>query len=147
MSKAIDFKRLFSDPAFAGVYFASEADLAPALKEAKASGLACFHMDGKSMDGKKQLFNQAATVMHFPDYFANNWDSFEECITDFEWIDNPGFVLQFDHIDHLQEKHPADLENFIDIMIDTCEYWNDEGKALYVLLSGKEAPEHTKRLK
>jgi RNAse (barnase) inhibitor barstar len=113
---------------------------------AKKAGYAYFHLDGKAMDGKKALFNQAATVMHLPDYFASNWDSFEECVTDFEWLDNPGFVIHFEHIEHFQQHHGAELETFIEMMIDVCEYWDEEKRPMLVVLSGGKLPKHAKKL-
>jgi RNAse (barnase) inhibitor barstar len=140
-------KALFLSSSAGGVFHSANSALHEETKAlAKEHKFSFFHLDGKQMDGKKQLFNQAATVMHLPEYFANNWDSFEECITDFEWLESAGFVIYFDHINHFQEHHSSELETFVEILIDACEYWTDEKRPMLVIMHGGKAPKGTKKL-
>ena len=38
------------------------------------------------MGSGPQLFDEMAAAMQFPWYFGDNWDAFDECINDLEWI-------------------------------------------------------------
>jgi hypothetical protein len=59
-------------------------------------------VNGGQCRSKGDLFHEFATVLKFPHYFGNNWDAFEECLGDLEWLDcehvlvfisNAGLVL------------------------------------------------------
>lgn len=128
---------LFESGAPSGVYWLKSA-VPPAeiRKLAVGHGLAYFHLEGKSIERKEQFLNQAATVMHFPDYFSSNWDAFEECITDFEWLDTGGFVIHFDHTDNFANHHESQLETVVELFQDAADYWKAEDKPFLVLLSG-----------
>lgn len=138
---------LFESDSPSGVYWLKTAE-APATvsKLAKAKGLAAFHLEGKSIERKEQFLNHAATVMHFPDYFSSNWDAFEECITDFEWVDAEGFVIYFDHTDNFANHHESQLETVVELFQDAVDYWKDEGKPMLVLLSGAHPVPGVKKL-
>jgi hypothetical protein len=85
--------------------------------------------------------------MHFPAHFGDNWDALEECLTDLEWIDGDGYVIYYDHIDGLLEKHPDQFETLIEILRDSVKSWKEDGEAMVVLLSGTKPPKGVSRLK
>ncbi|MDX2220213.1 MAG: barstar family protein [Burkholderiales bacterium] len=139
--------KLFEADAPRGVFWLKDAESpATVAKLAKAKGLAYFHLEGKSIEKKEQFLNHAAIVMHFPDYFGNNWDAFEECITDFEWLDAEGFVIHFDHTDNFAAHHESQLETVVELFQDAVDYWKGEGKPMLVLLSGSEPVPGVKKL-
>jgi RNAse (barnase) inhibitor barstar len=47
-----------------------------------------FKIDGKYCDTKEKLFNTFSDILSFPSYFGKNWDAFNDCIHDLEWIKN-----------------------------------------------------------
>jgi RNAse (barnase) inhibitor barstar len=114
---------------------------------AKASGYACFHIDGKNISRKEQLLNHAATALHFPKGFGHNWDALEECLRDLEWIDGDGYVIYYDHIDGLLGAHPDQFETFLEIVRDAVATWKEDDEAMVVLLSGSKAPKGVAKLK
>lgn len=140
--------KLFEEDAPRGVFWLKSPESPAAVgKLAKAKGLAYFHLEGKSIEKKEQFLNHAATVMHFPDYFGNNWDAFEECITDFEWMDEAeGFVIHFDHTDNFAAHHESQLETVIELFQDAVDYWKGEGKPMLVLLSGSDPVQGVKKI-
>jgi RNAse (barnase) inhibitor barstar len=40
-----------------------------------------FELYGKKINSKEIFLKQAAEAMEFPQYFGNNWDAFDEPIT------------------------------------------------------------------
>ena len=113
---------------------------------AKRAGFAFFHIEGKNIGRKEQLLNHVATALHFPKGFGHNWDALEECLTDLEWVDAEGYVIYYDHIDPLLEKHPDQFETLVEILRDAVASWKEDGAAMVVLLSGAKAPKGVAKL-
>jgi hypothetical protein len=55
--------------------------------------LVCRTVHGEKAKTTEGLFKEFATALQFPDYFGENWDAFDECITDLEWLPADGYVL------------------------------------------------------
>ena len=48
-------------------------------------GAKCKHGPG--------LFDEFAAAWQFPPYFGENWDAFDECLADLEWLPASAYVL------------------------------------------------------
>jgi RNAse (barnase) inhibitor barstar len=114
---------------------------------AKRAGFAFFHIEGKNITRKEQFLNHVATALHFPKDFGHNWDAFEECLTDLEWVDADGYVIYYDHIDGLHNAHPDQFETLVEIVRDAVASWKEDGSAMVVLLSGTKPPKGVPKLK
>lgn len=140
-------KKLFDVQPPSGVYWLkSHVAVDELSKLSKAHHMAFFHLEGKKIEKKEQFLNHAAVAMHFPDHFGNNWDAFEDCITDLEWIDAEGYVIYFDHTEAFAEHHESQLETVTELFQDAVTYWKGEGKPMLVLLSGSQPAEGIKRI-
>jgi hypothetical protein len=74
------------------------------------------------------LFDEFAAALQFPCYFGENWDAFDECITDLSWL--PGDAYQFLIVRsiHLLDQEPADrLKLFLTIVQRAGEEWSAPG--------------------
>jgi RNAse (barnase) inhibitor barstar len=137
---------LLQDRKHGGVY---RLESAPPLKEmekqAKNAGYAFFDIEGQKIQKKEQFLNHAALSMRFPEHFGNNWDAFEDCLTDLSWIaednDVAGYVILFDHCDHFAQASPNHFETLIEIFRSAVEYWHGQGRAMFILLHGKAGEE------
>lgn len=114
---------------------------------AKRSGFAFFHLEGKNIARKEQLLNHAATALHFPKSFGQNWDGLEDCLTDLEWVDADGYVIYYDHIDAFLTAQPDQFETLVEILRDAVASWKEDGSAMVVLLSGTKGPKGVAKLK
>ena len=129
-------KQLFANGKPSGVHWLKQqAPVAEVAKLAKSKGMAFFHIEGKHIQKKEQFLNHVSMAMHFPDYFGHNWDAFEECITDLDWVDADGYVIYFDHTDGFAAQHESQLETVVELFADAVAYWKREGNAMLVLLS------------
>jgi RNAse (barnase) inhibitor barstar len=52
-----------------------------------------IYIDGKNCLTKAALFDTFKSALPFPDYFTNNWDSFEEIINDLTFEDPTTIIL------------------------------------------------------
>ena len=145
---ALDALKTLLEDEKGGVFFLPEhappKDVAAAAKRAK---FAYFHIEGKLIARKEQLLNHVATALRFPDYFGGNWDALEECLADMEWVDAPGYLIYYDHIDTLAKEHPDQLQTFVEICRDAVASWKEDGTPMVVLLSGTKAPKGVSKLK
>jgi len=129
-------KQIFDNGKPSGVHWLKQhAPVPEVAKLAKSKGMAFFHIEGKNIQKKEQFLNHVSMAMHFPDYFDHNWDAFEECITDLDWVDADGYVIYFDHTDGFANHHESQLETVIELFDDAVAYWKGEGNAMLVLLS------------
>jgi RNAse (barnase) inhibitor barstar len=143
MSSARELSELLSRRGEAGVYRLAHAHTVKEVeKAAKAAKMAFFHIEGAKIEKKTQFLNHAALALRFPEYFGNNWDAFEDCLTDLSWVDTEaGYVIYFDHVDPLLEHAHAHFETLLELFVDAVEYWKEQGRAMFVLLHGKRAKE------
>ena len=79
----------------------------------------CGHY--KSMD---DLFVKMAYVLSFPDYFwlGNRWDSLNDCMQDFGWIDEEFISIRFSDFFVMGSNLPSDEKKDIEIFLDTIKF-------------------------
>ena len=116
--------------------------MSPAPKEeisqqAAKIDAAYFHIEGKKLHSKTQFLNHVATALSFPDYFDNNWDALEDCLTDFSWHDANGYIILFDDADQLHQYAAHDFDTVLEIFRAATNYWQEQKKQFLVLLRGK----------
>lgn len=97
------------------------------------------------------LFNEVGAALQFPDYFGENWDALDECITDLEWLPAEWYLLHVDQVECILPDDPADFRIFLRILLDAGATWRDpeargsadspDARAIpfNIILSGTEA--------
>ncbi len=120
MGKLID--RL-QDPRRSGVYRAARAD--EILDAVKGSGLSAARI---AFAEKGKLLKNIARALDFPDWFGENWDALEDCLTDLSWREAPGYVVIFEN-----PRRSDDLGVLIDVLRAAAESWAGRGKPFFAL--------------
>lgn len=72
-------------------------------------------------------------TLAFPDYYGQNWDAAWDCLTELDWPAGQLLVL------HLPIAADApvvetDLATFLELLLDACEHWAAQGRALCLLI-------------
>lgn len=49
-------------------------------------------IDGASIRSENDFFDLAREKFNFPDYCRNSWDSFDDCFSDYAFIDYPNYL-------------------------------------------------------
>lgn len=80
-------------------------------------------IDGKRCQTKADLFSTFTEALAFPSYFGENWDAFEECINDMEWMPARGYVIVILEAEYLLIDNQADYDIFVDIMQEAGRRW------------------------
>jgi hypothetical protein len=70
---------------------------------------------------KEELFEQLNKKLLFP-YFGFNWDALDECLTDFQWIEQHKIVLVHDDMPKLAE---GELRMYLDVLGYAIENWQN----------------------
>ena len=96
-----------------------------------------FYLDGKKITSKQAFLKQAAEAMEIPTYFGNNWDAFDECITDLTWCPAQKYVILYDHADIFAQAEPTQYQIALDILNSAKEYWEANHIPLKFLVINK----------
>ena len=84
---------------------------------------------------KPTLLKNLAKALAFPDWFGENWDALEDCLTDLSWSDAPGHVLLFD-----DARAGDDFGVLVDVLESAAQYWAGRKKPFFaVFLDAKAA--------
>lgn len=111
------------DASRSGVYRASRAE---AIMDAvRGSALSLVKIRAQ---GKEALLKDIAAALDFPDWFGQNWDALEDCLSDLSWRDAAGHVLVFE-----EPQAGDDLGVLIDVLQSVAEYWARRGKPFFAV--------------
>ena len=95
-----------------------------------------INLDGQRCETKQQLFSEYARQFEFPDYFGENWDAFEECLSDLEWKPSKGYLTLLHHGERVLSKQEEEFTTFIAILQSIGEEWScrqqDSSHQLYI---------------
>ena len=95
------------------VLVAGESDACDALWALERSSekrTVCRVVRGHKATTKPAFFDECAAAWQFPYYFGENWDAFEECLTDLQWLLAEAYVFCVTRAVHLLEKEPSDQQ-------------------------------------
>ena len=96
---------------------------APASRIAAPPGFAVRVANGRRGRTKAALLSELARALDAPESCARNWDAFEECLADLEWLPAAGYVLVVTDADQILTDTPEDYPTFIDIVENVAREW------------------------
>src|SRR5258708_36947570 len=83
-------------------------DLLAALASAPPVRAVCRVVRGHKARTAAALFDEFAAALQFPCYFGENWDAFDECLTDLTWLPAEAYVLLIVQSIQLLDKEPEE---------------------------------------
>lgn len=123
-----------------GIYrFTSHAQPDSLTRQLEAAGWRLFHLKGADIADKASFLQASASAMHFPAYFGQNWDAFEESINDLAWVPARGYVILFDDVARYASQAPEQWAMAYDILLGAIAQWQHNGVPMIVLLRGTGA--------
>jgi hypothetical protein len=72
------------------------------------------------------LFQEWGAALQFPYYFGENWDAFEECLCDLEWLPAHTRVVFVTQLEKVLTNTDDQFRMFISILNGVAAYWNDQ---------------------
>jgi len=116
------------DASRSGVYRSPRAE--PIMDAVRGSALSLVMIRAQ---GKEALLTHIAAGLEFPDWFGQNWDALEDCLTDLSWRNAAGHVLVF------EKPQPGDdLGVLIDVLISAAEFWAAQGEPFFAVFVDPE---------
>ncbi len=86
-------------------------------------GVTLCVLDGEHCKTVADLMAHFGEAMQFPEYFAQNWDSLDECLTDLEWLPTRHVVLAICNASQVLTEDPGAREFLTEILWITGEAW------------------------
>jgi RNAse (barnase) inhibitor barstar len=96
------------------------------------------------------LHNEVAAALQFPEYYGENWDAMDECVTDLAWMPADWYLIHLSAIERLLPSDEKDFSVFVRILSEAGRAWanpeirgladTDEAvrKPFNVIISGTE---------
>lgn len=82
-------------------------------------------IQGRACGTREAMLDEFARALDFPEYFGDNWDALEDCMTDLEWLSADKFVFVVTHTDALLRDERGYLTNLGDILKAAAAFWQD----------------------
>lgn len=84
---------------------------------------------GKRCKTKEGLIQEFSAALQFPYYAINdNWDGFDECIIDLDWLPAEKYFIFITNFDEVLTQYSQDLKTFFIILKDAIIQWTKENK-------------------
>jgi RNAse (barnase) inhibitor barstar len=83
---------------------------------------------------KNAFLNAVAGALEFPEYFGHNWDAFYDCLVDLKTDEGDGTLLVLREASGFARAAPEEFAAAIDTLADAADYWEEENKALLVIV-------------
>lgn len=126
MSRQLDWNRLLTlPPPWAHLVCCSHREIDSILhyRVPENTGVVARILRGKRCSTKQTLFQEWAAALQFPYYFGENWDAFDECITDLEWLPARGYVFAITLTDLLLRDADEDLQVLVRLLEKASAEW------------------------
>ena len=79
----------------------------------RSAGFVTRIVRGTKMRTTQSLFDEFGAAMQFPYYFGENWNAFDECISDLSWVSAKGYMIAVSSANEvLVESDPSEFRCF-----------------------------------
>jgi hypothetical protein len=119
-----------------GIHMSDPATAERMMSLAGTERVHVWRIDLTGVSSKSALLDAVGKGIGLPDYFGRNWDSFEECLRDFD--EGKGWLVILDHADSLLSIPESELSTFKGILSDVAAFWGAESRTFGVAFVGKE---------
>jgi hypothetical protein len=97
---------------------------AEVLDAARGGGLSVRKISLRGVRAKDGLLERIARELQLPDWFGNNWDALEDCLTEVH-----GHFLLYEH----DLIGADDLGVLVDVLASSAEYWAERGEPFFAI--------------
>ncbi|WP_053335616.1 barstar family protein [Salinispira pacifica] len=119
-------KAIGRDPWINTINFSKDAFFSTLYRiNQESNDFGVYWLFGHKMQTKKDFYNVFSASLQFPDYFNDNWDSFEECMFDLEWLKYKSRVIGIVESDKiLTQETYCEREIFFDVLKSIISNYN-----------------------
>lgn len=128
-------EKIFSGELMPGIYrLRSELNADHIVAPLNKVGWRGFYIEGQVVTSKEAFLRMAGATMSFPPYYGQNWDAFEECITDLSWVPAKGYLFIYDNVWYFSSNDRPAWQQARAILTDAVNFWAARGIPFYVFL-------------
>jgi len=103
----------------------SHSDLLPNTVIRFVRGIRCL--------SQERFFQECAAALQFPWYFGENWDAFDECIADLDWLPATNYIIFMTQANNILNSNIRDFQILLTILRDVRKEWSDQYVGFHVL--------------
>jgi hypothetical protein len=92
-------------------------DLLDELVRTPPRGTAVRTVRGHRCSSKQRTLQEWAAALQFPSWFGENWDAFDDCVRDLDWMNSRRVVVIVTRADAMLPKSTRDFATLIDILL------------------------------
>ena len=93
-----------------------------------------MELDAAGVRDKEELLEACASSFDFPDTFGSNWDALSDCLRDFSWRTEQGYVILWHGVAKFAEAAPETFSIALEIFRASATYWKERERTFLVLL-------------
>lgn len=93
-----------------------------------------FYLDGKEITSKHTFLKKVGETLKFPAYYGQNWDAFNDCITDLGWFPVRAYILIYDQPEIFAKAEPEQWQIALTILNSAVEYWREKNIPMDIFL-------------
>jgi hypothetical protein len=98
-------------------------------------GWQLFAFDGETISSKSDFLKACAIAMKFPDHFGYNWDAFNDCLTDLDWITAKGYLILYTQPEPFAKTNPTDWATLLELLQDAVDDWAETDTPMAILFN------------
>ncbi len=69
------------------------------------------------------FFDEIGAALQLPNYFGENWDALDECLTDLEWLPGDAYLLVVTQSELLLDREPNELATLLKVLETAAHDW------------------------
>lgn len=97
----------------------------------KNKGFSFFAKLPKGIDQKEKLLSALSHCLELPDHFGMNWDAFEDCLHDFNWVNKKTVILFHEDVPLMNAKD--DQLVYLEILLGAIQTWKNSPKHEFIV--------------
>jgi len=103
------------------------------MATARAAGIVAARVTLAGAGSKQELLRRFAEALGFPDWFGDNWDALEDCLTDLSWRPGEGYLVLVEGVSGFDELDPGDRTMLLDILRASARFWAGQGTPFFAV--------------
>jgi len=115
------------------VHFAQRNEIEQVRNTLTKSDFTAIECNVGSAGNDIELFGIISKALEFPDYFGNNWDAFDECLIDMEWLPSEGYVLVLFNANELWRNATYSAGKLVSAWQTAAAQWGREGVPFHLI--------------
>lgn len=112
-----------------------DEELYTLMYQATHSGVLVSYVRGAMCHTEEDFFREISSALRFPYYFGHNWNAFDECITDLEWLKFHEILFVIDHFSSMFDGDKKIQQVLLSHLQYAQSQWSDMAIDMTVLLN------------